>query len=137
MNRIISRLGIALFGFIALGMLSPAHAWERPPVKVNTVFQFDIEVKVGPDPSRPTMPWYLYFPADARMTPPMQMTPFPPFPQRYPPQPGALPAPQKLLRFSNMQPGPQMTQMWPTYNTGLQPVGYVPVQAPSYWYNAR
>ena len=84
------------------------------------------------------MPWYMYFPADARMMPPPQMTPFPPFPSTFPPQ-AVAPAPQKSLHFGNMAPGPMTTQYWPShgYNGGVQAVGYVPARAPSYWYGNR
>jgi hypothetical protein len=106
-------------------------------MKVNTIFQFDIEVKVGPETNRPTAPWYTYFPADARMVPPLQRTPFPPFPNTFPPQ-NFPPAPQKQLRISNMPPPPMTTQLWPSpFGYGVQPVGYVPAQAPSYWYGNR
>ena len=57
MKRITSRLGIAIFGLVWLGLAGQVQAWDRPPVKVNTVFKFDVEVKVGPDGMRPTAPW--------------------------------------------------------------------------------
>jgi hypothetical protein len=140
MNRMISRHGwFALLGLAWLGSAGQGQAWERPPMKVNTVFQFDIEVRVGPDGSRPTAPWYTYFPADARMVPPPQMSPFPPFPNTFPPQ-AFPPAPQKQLRISNMPAAPMTTQLWPSqygYGGSVQPVGYVPAQAPSYWYGNR
>ena len=139
MNRIISRHGwFALLGLAWLGSIGQGQAWERPPMKVNTVFQFDVVVKVGPDLARPTAPWYTYFPADARFTPPPQMSPFPPFPNAFPPQNVPVPQPQRQLRFSNMPPAPMVTQAWPShYGNGVQPVGYVPTQAPSYWYANR
>ena len=50
MTRTISRrFWLALLGLVWLGLAGEGQAWERPPVKVKTVFQFDIEVKVGPD----------------------------------------------------------------------------------------
>jgi hypothetical protein len=108
-------------------------------MQLNTVFRFDVEVKVGPDGRRPTAPWYSYFPADARMVPPPQLSPFPPFPNTFPPQ-AFPPTPQKSLRISNMPAGPMTTQLWPSqygYGANVQPVGYVPTQAPSYWYGNR
>jgi hypothetical protein len=144
MEGLISRLG--WLGLLGLGWLfayGEAKAWERPPVKVDTVFQFRVEVKVGPQVARPTAPWYTYFPADPRLMPSPQLSPYPPWPAQFPP-PGqpfdALKDAQRQTRDSNVTPGPMLTQQWSTpfaYGSNLQPVGYLPVSAPSYWYQNR
>ena len=70
MNGMMSRLGwLGRLGLGWLGLSSEAEAWERPPVKVDTVFQFRVNVHVGPQVGRPTAPWYTYFPADPRLVP--------------------------------------------------------------------
>ena len=139
MNRFLFRsTWFTLMGLVWLASAGPGQAWDHQPVKVNTVFRFDVEVKVGPEGGRPTAPWYLYFPCDARAIPPAQMSPFPPFPSQFPPQ-NIPPAQQKSFRIS-VPPSPMTTQVWPSqygYGSGVQPVGYVPSQAPSYWYGNR
>ena len=74
-----------LLGLVCVGSIGEIQAWERPPLKVNTVFQFKVEVKVGPEIKPPTAPWYAYFPADQRLMPSMQATPYPPWPSPLPP----------------------------------------------------
>ncbi len=140
MIRSISRRWwLGILGLIWLGATSPAQAWERPPVKLDTKFEFRVEVKVGPQYQRPTAPWYAYFPADARTIQPMQTSPYPPWPMPFPPQ-GPPPASQKSSSSAPLPSGPMLTQHWPnyyTYGSNVQPVGYVPAQAPSYWYQGR
>ena len=135
------------FGLLGLAWFIVAgegQAWERPPVKVNTQFQFRVEVKVGPQFQQPTAPWYAYFPADPRLMPTPQMSPFPPFPAQFPP-PMMPPAigfreAQRQSDSATAPQGPMLSQYWPnqtTYGSNVQPVGYVPAQAPSYWYQGR
>lgn len=144
MNRSIPRLGwLGLSGLAWLVGIGAGQAWERPPVKVNTVFQFRVEVKVGPEVGRPTAPWYTYFPADPRLLPSPQLSPYPPWPAQFPPAGPPSDASQnalKQMRNLNVTPGPMLTQQWSNplaYGSNLQPVGYAPVQAPSYWYHNR
>jgi hypothetical protein len=138
MNGMMSRLGwLGLLGLGWLSLSSEAEAWERPPVKVDTVFQFRFDVHVGPQVGRPTAPWYTYFPADPRLMPSPQLSPYPPWPAQFPPA-GPPSDAQRQTRDSNV-PGPMLTQ-WPNpvaYGSSLQPVGYVPLSAPSYWYPNR
>lgn len=135
-------LGWLGFGLVCWVGLGEGQAWERPPVKVNTQFQFRVEVKVGPEVGRPTAPWYAYFPADPRLLPSPQLSPYPPWPAPFPP-PGppfdASKEAQKSTRDTNVTPGPMLTQHQPAYAYGstFQPVGFVPTQAPSYWYQNR
>ncbi|MBI2806861.1 MAG: hypothetical protein HYX68_17925 [Planctomycetes bacterium] len=134
---------VGLLGLVCPGASQDGQAWQRPAVKVNTRFEFRVNVKVGPEFARPTAPWYAYFPADAHRMPPMQASPFPPWPAQFPPQgpPADFPKQgQTGSRNTNRPSGPMLTQYWPTYysNGGnLQPVGYVPTRAPSYWYQGR
>ena len=127
------RMWLGLLGLAWLGAISQGQAWERPPVKVDTKFDFRVEVKVGPQFQRPTAPWYAYFPADAPTMPSMQTSPYPPWPMPFPP-PGA-------QKSANPVPsGPTLARQWPnyySYGPNVQPVGYVPAQAPSYWYQGR
>ena len=142
MNRWLPRLG--WLGFLGLAWLSAiggAQAWERPPVKVDTKFDFRVEVHVGPQIGRPTAPWYAYFPADPRMMPSPQLSPYPPWPAQFPPAgpPSDALKDAQRMRSSNVTPGPMQMQ-WSNqfaYGSNLQPVGYVPMQAPSYWYQNR
>jgi hypothetical protein len=145
MTRSISRyLWLGLLGLIWFAVPGEGQAWDRPPVKVNTQFQFRIEVKVGPQYQRPTAPWYAYFPADPRLMPTPQATPFPPWPAQFPPP---MMPPAGLSRDAQGQPGPangpqgpMLSQYWPgqaTYGANVQPVGYTPAQVPSYWYQGR
>jgi hypothetical protein len=144
MNRLIAgRWWLGLLGLVWLGSVGQAQAWERPPMKVQTKFEFRVEVQMAPQINRPTAPWYAYFPADPRLMPSMQTTPYPPWPAQFPPQgpPSDFPndAP-KRTQGAPASSGPMLTQHWPSYQaygTNLQPVGYVPAQAPSYWYQGR
>ena len=126
-----------LLGLVCVGSIGEIQAWERPPLKVNTVFQFKVEVKVGPEIKPPTAPWYAYFPADQRLMPSMQATPYPPWPSPLPPPVPLKDAPKTT---ANVSSGPMQTQYWPNYyayGSNLQPVGFVPPPAPSYWYQNR
>jgi len=146
MNRSMPRLWwLGLIGLAWFAAPGEGQAWERPPLKVNTKFEFRVEVKVGPEVGRPTAPWYTYFPADARLMPSPQLSPYPPWPAQFPPagQPfDALKGAKTQSRDTNGTPGPMLTQhqQWPNhfaYGSNLQPVGYAPMQAPSYWYQNR
>jgi hypothetical protein len=125
---------IGLLGLIWLGMTNEGQAQVKNcKVKVN----FNIEVNTTPTGPRPTAPWYAYFPADPRIMPSPQLSPFPPFPMPFPPPPQVAP---KKAESATAPTGPALTQYWPTYQNyspGLQAVGYVPYQAPSYWYQGR
>lgn len=128
-------LGLFCFGVAA------AQAWERPPLRVHTQFHFQVEVKSGPTWQRPTAPWYAYFPTDARMTPSLQTSPYPPWPAQFPP-PGPPPTSKDVQKQSGSASvqGPMLVQHWPNYYANgfaVQPVGFVPAQAPSYWYQGR
>jgi hypothetical protein len=139
MIGLISRRGwLGLLGLVWLGMIGQGQAWERPPLKIHTQFQFKVEVTTQPQGPRPTAPWYAYFPADPRLVPRPQTTPYPPWPMQFPP-PGP---PSDLQKRSQNAPvpGPMLTQHWPNYyayTSNVQPVGYTPAQAPSYWYQGR
>ncbi len=144
MKRMLPRLGwLGLFGLVWMVMNGAGQAWERPPVKVNTAFQFRVEVKVGPEVGRPTAPWYAYFPADPRLLPSPQLSPYPPWPAQFPPASPPSDAQKdapKNTRDSNVTPGPLLAQQWSNhfaYGSNLQPVGYIPRTAPSYWYQNR
>ena len=144
MNRLMTSLRwLGLFGMAWLVAIGAGQAWERPPVKVNTVFQFRVEVKVGPEIGRPTAPWYTYFPADPRLVPSPQVSPYPPWPAQFPPAgppSDASKDAQKQTRGPSNTPGPMLTQHWSShyaYGSNLQPVGYTPMHAPSYWYPNR
>ena len=140
MIRSISRQWwLGLLGLAWFALTGEGQAWDRPPLKVNTQFQFHVEVKVGPYAQRPTAPWYSYFPCDARTAPLVPNSPYPPFPMQFPPQ-GQPPAAQKTSQSAPLPQGPMLTQYWPNYyayGSNLQPVGFVPAQMPSYWYQGR
>ncbi|MBM3996460.1 MAG: hypothetical protein FJ303_20250 [Planctomycetes bacterium] len=129
---------LGLLGLVWFALSGDALAWDRPPVKVNTQFQFRVEVKVGPYSDRPTAPWYAYFPADARMLTTTVTNPYPTWPMHYPPQ-GPSTDVRKMSGSAPIPQGPMLTQHWPGYYApgSLQPVGFVPTQAPSYWYQGR
>jgi hypothetical protein len=143
MIRLISRRW--WFGILGLAWLASTgvgQAWEHP--HVNTEFKFRFEVTVGPEQVRPTAPWYTYFPADPRLMPAPSLTPYPSWPRQFPPLgPPAdkLKAAQNAPRDSNNPPsGPMLTQYRTipyAYGSSIQPVSYVPAQAPSYWYQGR
>ncbi len=144
MKALMSRLGwLGLAGLAVLIVASDGQAWERPPVNVITKFDFRVEVNVGPEIGRPTAPWYAYFPADPRLMPSPQVSPYPPWPAPFPPAgppSDALKGVQNNARGLNVPVGLPLTQQWSTpfaYGSSLQPVGYVPMQAPSYWYQNR
>lgn len=139
-DLIARRWWVALVGLAWVGVAGDGQTWDVPQVKVDSAFEFRFDVKVGPPIQRPTAPWYAYFPADPNMNPSPQATPYPPWPTQFPP-PG--PSSDALKKFS-VQPrvmsGPMQTSYWPTqytYGSNVQPVGYVPMQTPSYWYRQR
>jgi hypothetical protein len=139
MNRLtIRRCGLALIGVLCLTSAGQAQIWQRPPIKVNTVFDFRVDVSVGPQIQRPTAPWYAYFPADPNMQPSPQATPFPPWPMQFPPPAPPADALQKQNAQTQRATGPMQTSYGSAYSTyPVQPVGFVPTQAPSYWYQQR
>lgn len=141
MTTLISRRWwLALLGAAWLGFAADGRAWERPNVQVDTVFKFRVDVHVGPQVKRPTAPWYAYFPADPNMNPSPQSTPFPPFPMQFPPSGPSSDSLKKTSAAYAAPAGPMQTSYWPTsyaYGSNLQPVGYYPSQAPSYWYRQR
>ncbi len=145
MNRWMSRLGwFGLLGLAWFLSMGECQAWENPLVKVSSMrVNFHVELSTTPDPLRPTAPWYAYFPADPRLMPSPQLSPYPPWPAQFPPQGRPFDASkdaQKAMRDTTVTPGPMLTQHWSNstpYGAYLQPVGYAPTQAPSYWYQPR
>jgi hypothetical protein len=131
---------IGFLGLVCIVMTAKGQAWERPPVKIDTHWEFSVNVKYGPDTRRPVAPWYAYFPVDPRMTPSAQTTPYPPWPATFPPQASPPIVPKEAPRQAFDGNAPRDTQasyVWPNqtaYGMNVQPVGYVPAQAPSYWY---
>jgi hypothetical protein len=128
---------LGVLGLVWLSAAGVGPAWERP--RVNTEFNFKFEVTVGPEQLRPTAPWYTYFPADPRLLPSPQYSPYPSWPRQFPPPAPPVDAP-KQSRDSTDRGGPMLTQYRtvPYSNwSSIQPVSYVPAQAPSYWYQAR
>jgi len=139
-EMIIRRWWLGMLGLVWLGATSVGHAWERPNVKIDAVFDFRFDVQVGPPVQRPTAPWYAYFPNDPNINPSPQATPFPPWPMQFPPPGPPADAYKKTNVPSNVPAGPMQTSYWPvsySYGSNLQPVGYAPMQAPSYWYRQR
>jgi hypothetical protein len=136
MFRSISRQWwLGLLGLMWLGMTGEGQAQVRISTwRVN----FNIEVTSTPTAPRPGAPWYAYFPADPRIMPSPHVSPYPPWPM-----PFQGPPPRELPKQSNsatVPTGPMLTQHWPShraFGSDLQAVGYVPAQAPSYWYQGR
>lgn len=133
------RWWLALLGLIAFASIGESQTPGRPNVKVDTVFKFQVNVKVGPEIQRPTAPWYAYFPADPRMMAGAQASPYPTWPQQFPPAMPPADAQKDPLKKLSYDPGSMPVAYWPTYLTSgyAQPVGHVPMQAPSYWYQGR
>lgn len=112
-------LGALVTAALAAAAALPAHAGsDEMPVKVDFIFKFNI--RVGPSVMVPPdlAPWYQWFPYDPNlMANPAQSTPYPHWPNPYPPadaasqKQGAMTAPQAFQR-----------------------VGFPPSQVPSYWY---
>ena len=146
MRRLITRhWWLGLLGLVWLGTAGEGRAWwDYPPVKIDTVFQFHFNVKVGPEIQRPTAPWYAYFPADPNMLASPQITPYPTWPMQFPP-PGPPADPRgDVLRKTSAQTyapnGAMPAAYWPNYHaygSNVRPVSYAPMQAPSYWYQPR
>jgi hypothetical protein len=142
MNGLFSRrCWPGLAGLVWLVMFAQGQAWERPPIKFKTEFKFHVEMKVGPEIKKPTAPWYAYFPADPRLISSPQTSPYPPWPQQFPPTSPPTDA-KDLKRLSAEYASAPMPMMTPwaspyAYGSALQPVGYVPVHAPNYWYQNR
>ena len=145
MIRSISRhWWIGLLGLVWFGMTEEGRAWDNPLVRVSNVrFKFDVEMSTTPRVPPPTAPWYAYFPADPRVLPSPQVSPFPSWPMQYPPQgPPSVPNRGVPMRTgaANAPQGPMQTQYWPSYpayGSNILPVAYTPTQAPSYWYQGR
>ena len=143
-RSICRKVWIGLLGLACFGMTAEARAWDHPLVRVSNVrFNIHVEMSTTPTAPPPIAPWYAYFPADARMLPPPQASPYPPWPMQFPPQ---IPTPDpskdapRRSDASSVPPAPILTQHWPGYaghGFNLQPVGYVPAMAPSYWYQGR
>jgi hypothetical protein len=129
-------------GLVAMAWLSAigvGQAWERP--RVNTEFKFKFEVTVGPEQIRPSAPWYMFFPADPRMMPSQQVTPYPSWPGQFPPAAQPFDKGVQKQSFAPRVPsGPMLTQYQNIpygYSTNVLPVSYTPAQVPSYWYQGR
>ena len=143
MIRSISRRWwLGLLGLVWLGMSGSVHAQNSPLVKFSKVrFNVNVEMSTLPTVPPPTAPWYAYFPTDARTLPSMQASPYPSWPMQFPPPGRPADAPQKRSSSANVAQGPMLTQHWPSYSAygsnNLQPVGFVPAQAPSYWFQGR
>ena len=140
MNRSMPRLCcFGLLGMFAFAATAQAQAPTFWNVKVN----FSVEVKTPPPALQPGAPWYMYFPVDPHMLPSPQVTPYPSFPGQFPPASPSFDTQinaTKQARDMSAPPGPMLTQFGSRpldYRPTLQPVGFVPSGAPSYWYGSR
>jgi hypothetical protein len=125
-RSISSRWWYGLLGLAWFGINTEVQAWDNPLVKVSNVrFNIHVEMSTTPTAPRPIAPWYAYFPADPRMLPSPQASPYPPWPMQFPPSG----PPADAFKDAQKRPGAAMSS--------LQSVGYVPAQAPSYWYQGR
>jgi hypothetical protein len=134
MNRF--RLCFGLFGLLSFAATAQAQAPAFWNVKIN----FSVEVKNPPPAVRPGAPWYMYFPVDPHLMKSPQVTPYPPFPGQFPPAPPSFDGQTNAPKQAYAPPGPMVTQFGaPAMNRAptLQPVGFLPSQAPSYWYGSR
>ena len=133
----ISRRGLLVLVALAWFSTSGSVQADPPAMKISNVrINFHVEMSTLPTVPPPTAPWYAYFPADPRRLPAPNATPYPSWPMQFPPAVG----PQMKSNSANVAPGPMLTQYWPSYyqsGSNLQPVGYTPPQAPSYWYRGR
>jgi hypothetical protein len=131
LHSISRRWWLGILGVTVLGAMAPANAWGDGPNLRNTRVRvnFNVEMSTLPSMPPPTAPWYAYFPADPRIMPSPQLSPYPPWPQQFPP-PGLVPMPPPTPVSR-----PMVAQHWAAQ--GVQPVGFYPTQAPSYWYQNR
>src|SRR5438552_18891360 len=127
------RIWLGVLGLLSFGVIMPGAAWGDPPGLRNTRVHvnFHVQMSTLPRVPPPTAPWYAYFPADPRILPSPQVSPYPSWPMQFPP---VAPPPTKMGATPGV--GPMLTRNWSAYD-GVQAVGYVPAQAPSYWYQGR
>jgi hypothetical protein len=109
-----------------------------PPVDVDFVFRFNVRVRDDGAQMKNTAPWYSYFPYDPRLQSQQPGSPFPHWPQQFPPaEQNAAPQGQSM-RPTQANPGLVWngnTNQYPSYSyPNLQLVAYPFGQAPSYWY---
>lgn len=133
------RKSTVLFPLAAFFLAAPAltfasHPSKLPPIKVDAAIIFRFNVKVGHKyQHRPLAPWYTYFPQDPNLTGPAQPSPYPHWPQQFPPNPNPVPAPGSM---GYLPPVPGLQQppgnLPPVPGSPYQPVGWF--QGPSYWY---
>ena len=102
-------------GLLAVAALAPdrAAAWDYPPWKVRGGVNVYLKVQLGAA-NLPLAPWYTYFPADPRLVPSPQLSPYPPWPTQFPPvsPPSDYPkGAQKQSRDMNVTPGPMLTKV--------------------------
>jgi hypothetical protein len=136
MTRTLRRLGrLGLLGLVWFTVAGKSPGWERPPVRINTHVEFQMEFKVGPQPLRPTAPWYAYFPVDPRTLPSGQTSPYPPWPSQFPP-----PAPKDgLAPAADLGgTGATLVSYVSQYSIPYRPLSFptatYQAEAPSYWY---
>jgi hypothetical protein len=114
---------LALLGLLAW---PAAQAWADGgpiPVATDSVFYWRFDVKIGPSAfTRPTGPWYSYFPVDPNLLAQPRASAFPNWPTPYPPQVGGFGYQQSAAPY--YQPAYQ-----PGYQPGFQP-GYQPNYQP-------
>jgi hypothetical protein len=131
-----------MFGFGILALVPAVHgAGKALPTKIDFGIDFRCNVQCGPQAFVPRAPWYTYFPVDPNLIARAPgTTAYPPWPATFPPasqpQPAApLPAPRGPVAPLSYQ-SPAWSWPAPT-STGnhVQAAGYVPAQAPSYWYS--
>jgi len=123
MKTILCRCTMAL-GVMLAPLAAPAHAWDLiPSLKLNVTFRVDVHSTAHP---HPTAPWWAYFPQGAHEQAPASGPIFPHWPAQFPPAAHPVSMPHAPPAGPNVVFGPA--------TTFLQPVGYYPAQAPSYWY---
>jgi len=136
MPRWYSALGAA--GLSSLLLAGAAQAAKPIPTKIDAGFEFRFNVQMGPQAFIPRAPWYTYFPVDPNLIANRPGTsPYPPWPTTFPPAPGTVPAQPQFKNAAPpvVPPAPQTRGWgWPVSDGGVQAAGYVPAQAPSYWY---
>ena len=119
------------------GMPLVAHAQGGgPPVDVDFVFRFNVRVGDNGKQMKNAAPWYSYFPYDPRLQSQQPGSPFPHWPQQFPPAEQNNAGQNQSMQSA--QPAPGMVwngapNQLPSY-PNLQLVAYPFGQAPSYWY---